>query len=154
MQNFGAKCFHDKRARRGAKSHAKGRNPIRGMANPCFAFINDTEENLRGILEYCIDAGVRGIVSFGFGTTMRDGSRDYFYKKLDEFFPGMRHQYIKTYGNKYECPSPNEAKLRRIFQDTCKKNGIMYKQSDVFGYMNSLATSRQMTLYDCDGELY
>ena len=116
---------------------------------PILPFINDTEENLRGLLNYCIDAGVRGIISFGFGTTMRDGSRGFFYKKLDEFFPGLKQRYIEKYGNRYECPSPNEAKLRRIFQDTCKQNGIMYKQSDVFGYMNSLAPSRQMSLFDC-----
>ena len=116
---------------------------------PILPFINDSEENLKRILDYCIDVGVRGIVSFGFGTTMRDGSRDFFYKKLDEFFPGLKQQYIKTFGNRYECPSPNEAKLRRVFQNVCKRNGIMHKQGDVFRYMNNLAFSRQMSLFDC-----
>ena len=33
--------------------------------SPILPFINDTEENLRGILDYCIRAGVKGIICFG-----------------------------------------------------------------------------------------
>lgn len=39
---------------------------------PVLPFINDTEDNLRGILDYCIQANVRGIICFGFGVTMRE----------------------------------------------------------------------------------
>ena len=45
---------------------------------PILPFINDTEENLKGLLEYCVDAGVKGIVNFGMGVTMREGNREYF----------------------------------------------------------------------------
>ena len=38
---------------------------------PILPFINDTEENLRGILEYCIEAQVHGIINFGIGVTLR-----------------------------------------------------------------------------------
>ncbi|MCL2018555.1 MAG: radical SAM protein [Oscillospiraceae bacterium] len=121
---------------------------------PILPFINDTEENLRGILDYCIDAGVRGIMNFGFGTTMREGSRDYFYRKLDEHFPtdgrrpGMKQKYIKTFGNSYECPSPNSSRLWRIFSDVCRKNGILYKTKDVFEYMNKFESkATQLSLF-------
>ena len=50
---------------------------------PILPFINDTEENLEGILQYCIGANVFGIISFGMGLTLRDGNREYFYKKLE-----------------------------------------------------------------------
>ena len=126
----------------------KAKIPTVVWLTPILPFINDTEDNLRGLLDYCIEAGVKGIIYFGFGMTMRDGSRDYFYKKLDEFFPGMKQQYSKTFGSRYECPSPNEAKLRRILQDVCQKNGILYKQNDVFGFINRFTHSRQMTLLD------
>lgn len=46
--------------------------------NPILPFINDTEENLKGLLEYCVDVGVKGIVNFGMGVTMREGNRDIF----------------------------------------------------------------------------
>ena len=42
---------------------------------PILPFLNDTEENLRGLLGYCFDAGVEVIVNFGMGVTLRDGDR-------------------------------------------------------------------------------
>ena len=116
---------------------------------PILPFINDTEENLRGVLEYCIRARVKGIICFGFGTTMREGDRDYFYKKLDEHFPGMRQKYIRAYGNSYVCDSPNNARLYDIFRDECRRNGILYKPNDVFAYIGKFEQrQRQMTLFD------
>ena len=69
---------------------------------PILPFINDTEENIRGILEYCVKAGVKGIICFGMGVTLRDGDREYFYKALDKHFPGVKNKYIRTYGNAYD----------------------------------------------------
>ena len=78
---------------------------------PILPLINDTEENIRGILEYCVEAGVKGIICFGMGVTLRDGNREYFYKALDKHFPGIKNKYIRTYGNAYDIPSPNNEKL-------------------------------------------
>lgn len=47
---------------------------------PILPFINDTEENLRGVLDYCVRAGVYGIICFGMGLTLREGNREYFYR--------------------------------------------------------------------------
>ena len=115
---------------------------------PILPFINDTEENLRGLLDYCIRAKIRGILCFGFGTTMREGSREYFYKKLDEHFPGMKQKYIKTFGNSYECRSPNHPRLMEIFRNECRKHGILYQPNDVFGYLNKYESRfRQTTMF-------
>ena len=73
--------------------------------DPILPFINDTEENIRGILDYCIEAKVYGIICFGMGLTLREGNREYFYKKLDQHFPGLKARYITTYGNSYEVTS-------------------------------------------------
>ena len=116
---------------------------------PILPFINDTEENLRGLLDYCKRAKVRGIVSFGFGTTMREGSRDYFYQKLDAYFPGMKQKYIQAFGSKYICPSPNETRLTNIFRDQCRRHGILCHTDDVFADMYKFETKeQQMTLFD------
>lgn len=60
---------------------------------PDLPFINDTEENLYGILGYCKDAGVKGIIKFDFGVTLREGDREYLYKCFDKDFPGMKQMY-------------------------------------------------------------
>ncbi|MBQ8447535.1 MAG: radical SAM protein [Clostridia bacterium] len=116
---------------------------------PILPYINDTEENLRGILGYCFDAGVVGIINFGFGVTMRSGNREYFYGKLDEHFSGMKERYIKRFGDAYECPSDNSARLWSIFRQECRAHGVMQNPSDIFAYMNEYPTvNKQMSLFD------
>ena len=44
--------------------------------SPILPFINDTEENLRGILDDCFEAKVKGIICFGMGVTLRAGNRE------------------------------------------------------------------------------
>ena len=116
---------------------------------PILPFINDTEENLRGILDYCVRAKVKGIICFNFGTTMREGSRDYFYRKLDEHLPGMKERYIQAFGDKYECKSPNQSQLWAIFKAECERHGILYRMNDVFEYMWKFESKTgQMSLFD------
>ena len=120
---------------------------------PVLPFINDTAENLQGLLECCSAAEVRGILCFGFGTTMREGSREYFYMKLDECFPGMKQRYIQTFGNRYECRSPNHARLMEIFTAECKKQGILYKAEEIFSYIHEYDNnSGQTSLFMDIGE--
>ncbi len=104
--------------------------------SPILPFINDTEENIRGILDICIEAKVKGIICFGMGVTLREGDREYFYRKLDESFPGMKQKYIHTFGNQYEVTSPNQKKLMDIFYDTCEKHGIMSDAEQCFAYLH------------------
>ena len=95
-------------------------------------FLNDTEENIRGILNCCADAGVKGIIQFGMGLTLREGNREYFYEKLDKHFPGLKARYIQTYGNAYELPSPRAGALDRVFHETCEKYGLWHDNDRIF----------------------
>jgi len=110
---------------------------------PLLPFINDDVENLKGILDYCVRAKVKGILYFGFGTTMRDGSRDFFYESLDKTFPGMKQKYIATYGNAYQCSSLNHLELSKLFHETCKKHGILHTTQDVFSYLSAYESKRK-----------
>ena len=103
---------------------------------PILPFINDTEENIRGILDYCINAGVKGVICFGMGVTLRDGDREYFYQALDKHFPGMKEKYIGTYGNSYELASPNNIKLMKLFKEICDTHGIMSSVNECFEYLH------------------
>lgn len=116
---------------------------------PILPFINDTEENIRGILGYCVEAGVKGIICFDMGVTLRDGNREYFYKALDKHFSGMKNKYIRTYGNAYDIPSPNNKKLLEIFKEVCEKNGMMYQIKECFQYLHEFPQKyEQMSLFD------
>ena len=110
--------------------------------SPILPFINDTEENLQGILDYCIDAGVKGILCFGFGTTIREGDREYFYQALDKHFPGLKQRYIDRYGLAYECTSDHNAELMRIFKAACKRHSILYEPDSIFSYLHEFPYSK------------
>ena len=64
--------------------------------SPILPFINDTKENIVGILELCREAGVYGVICFGMGLTLREGNREYFYNQLDRWFPHMKENYISN----------------------------------------------------------
>lgn len=102
---------------------------------PILPYINDTRENIEAILQMCIDAQVRGVICFGMGLTLRDGSREYFYRQLDRRFPGLKERYIREYGDRYEVPSPHSDELMRLFHHTCGQNGIMHDNDEIFAYL-------------------
>jgi len=105
--------------------------------SPVLPFINDTEENVRGILDLCFQAEVKGILSFGMGVTLREGDREYFYQALDRHFPGVKQQYVRTFGLSYECPSPRNHTLMKIFNDECAAHGIMHHPDEIFHYLHA-----------------
>jgi len=94
---------------------------------PILPFINDTEENIMGLLQECRKAGVYGILTFGIGLTLRDGDRQYFYEKLDRHFPGMKELYMKRYGDVYELPVPDHVRLMKLVQRECEKSGMEWR---------------------------
>ena len=106
--------------------------------SPILPFINDTEENIREILEECVRVGVRGVICFGMGLTLREGDREYYYAALDKYFPGLKRKYIERYGNAYNIPSPNERQLLKVFHEICSENGMMSTPDECFRYLNEL----------------
>lgn len=116
---------------------------------PILPFINDTEENILGILNYCKESGVKGIVTFGIGMTLRYGNREYYYKKLDEHFPNLKIEYMHKYKSSYGLKSPNNAKLSKLIKDFCKDNNMLYGEKEVFSYVwDFTPKNEQLSLFD------
>jgi DNA repair photolyase len=105
---------------------------------PVLPYINDNIENIRGIIDYCIEARVKAIVCFGMGLTLRDGNREYFYEKLDEHFPGLKKTYMQEFGNAYMINSPKSTALMNYIHRRCSDAGILIGQEDVFAYVSHL----------------
>ncbi|MDF2843212.1 MAG: repair photolyase [Herbinix sp.] len=104
--------------------------------SPILPFINDTKENIKGILEYCVKAKVYGIINFNMGVTLREGDREYYYEALDRHFPGLKEKYHKKYGYAYELVSDNNRELMNTFHSTCREHGIISNTADVFTYLH------------------
>ena len=105
--------------------------------SPILPFINDTEENISGILDMCAEAKVYGVICFGMGLTLREGNREYFYEQLDRLFPGLKEQYIRTYGDQYMIESGNSQKLMRLFHRKCEKYGFVHDNDQIFRYLSA-----------------
>lgn len=103
---------------------------------PILPYINDTDDNINSILDYCIESGVRGVLCFGMGMTLRKGNREYFYKKLDKHFPNLKEKYIEEFGNDYVIPSPENDELMRIFKKRTSKNNILNDNDEIFRYLH------------------
>lgn len=118
---------------------------------PILPFINDTEENVKGILSYCRDAGVYGVMNFGMGMTLRDGNREYYYAKLDHHFPGLKEKYIRTYGDSYVLNSPNNKHLMELFHTLCEEYNLVHNNSELFRFTNTFYEDNsvsQISMFD------
>lgn len=116
------------------------------VMTPLLPFIEDTEENVLGIVRMAKECGARSVYPM-FGLTMRSGQREYFYRKLEENFPdsGLAERYAKTYGERYVCNSPHIKRLWKIFSDECQRLGLLYEMKDIIaayklGYGDSQLT--------------
>lgn len=115
--------------------------------SPILPYINDTEENLRGLLSYCVEANVTGIICFGMGLTLRNGNREYFYEHLDRHFPGLKTRYIREYGDAYSLTSSNNAPLMALLQETCQTHHILCDPEAIFSYLRTFpAPFEQLSL--------
>ena len=115
---------------------------------PILPYINDTAENILGIVDYAARAGCYGIITFGaMGMTLRDGDRQYYYAALDRHFPQLRRVYESRYGDSYEIPSPKARELWYVFVNACKKAGLKYDTNEIFGYIHHFPEVEQLTLF-------
>lgn len=120
---------------------------------PVLPFINDTEDNISGILDMCMEANVYGVICFGMGLTLREGNREYFYKQLDLLFPRLKEKYIQTYGNQYMIESPDSNRLMKLFYQKCSRSGMVHNNGQIFRYLNTFEeknAARQLSLWNLD----
>lgn len=119
--------------------------------SPILPFLNDTEENILGILEMCKEAGVYGVICFGMGLTLREGNREYFYAQLDRLFPGIKEKYIRVYGNQYIIDSPKNKELMHLFYELCGQYKIVHNNEQIFKYLHRFEEKPenvQLSLWD------
>lgn len=143
-------CNTKKRIEVLRQMHERG-IPTMVWLSPILPFLNDTQENIKAILDDCIRVGVKGILCFGMGLTLRDGDREYYYAALDRHFPGLKKRYTERYGNAYVLPSPRERELMTLFRNTCAEHGILCTPEDCFAYLNAFPEQyEQMSLFEIE----
>ena len=109
---------------------------------PLLPYINDSVANVTTLLQRAADSGASYVIPM-FGVTLRKGSRDYFYGSLQREFPGMMNRYDATFGNQYECWSPNFKRLQECFIEQTERLGLARKME----FYSPLTDGEQLSLF-------
>ena len=113
---------------------------------PVLPFIEDNEENIRGIIDLAHKSDAAFIYP-AFGVTLRQNQRDWFFAQLDELFPSVKEKYVESFGSAYECRSPNSKKLWSVFQRECDEAGIIYRMNDIIDAYKKGYGAEQLSLF-------
>lgn len=116
---------------------------------PVLPFLEDNEENILSIVKAAKEAGANFIYP-AFGVTLRNNQREWYFDRLKELFPqqDLVSEYIRRYGNSYECTSPEARKLWQVFSRECERYGILYRMKDIIhGYKKNYEVT-QLSLFD------
>jgi DNA repair photolyase len=96
------------------------------MLMPVCLLSNDSWEEIEQLICKAKESGACYLI-FMAGLTLRKGSRDYFYEKLDKHFPQIKEKYINTYGESYNCNSLSAGSLYERAYLLCKKINLPMK---------------------------
>ena len=117
------------------------------MMNPLLPFIEDNEEDIKELVRLAHLSGAKFIQSF-MGMTLRENQRDYYYEKLDKYFPGLKEKYKRYYGERYNCPVPDYKRLYKVLTTECNKYGILYNMKDIIkAYKKEIKDNEQISLF-------
>lgn len=99
---------------------------------PVLPFLQDTEENIRQVVQAAGQAGARFVYP-ALGMTLRDRQREAYLTQLERLFPGegLRARYEKTFGFKYQCTSPQARKLWHVFEQACYDQGLRHEMKHI-----------------------
>lgn len=117
------------------------------MMNPVLPFITDNEDDVRELVKLASQAGAKFIHTY-MGTTLRDVQRDYYFERLDEYFIGLKQEYIRFYKDMYNCVSIKHERLYQVFINECKKYDILYDMKDIIkAYKKEIKHYEQLALF-------
>lgn len=117
------------------------------MLNPVLPFITDDEKDIKELVRLGYENGAKFIHSY-MGMTLRENQRDYYYDKLDLYFPGLKQRYMKFYGMRYMCNIPSYKIKYKIFKRECEKYGLLYNMSDIIKAYKKTVINEQLSLFD------
>jgi len=114
---------------------------------PVLPYLEDNEENIMGIVRLANESGVSFIYP-GFGVTLRQNQRAWYFQGLDKHFPGLKEKYIQQFGNSYSCQSPRAKELWQSFCKECDSRGILYRMEDIIKSYKLGYGYNQLSLFD------
>lgn len=99
---------------------------------PVLPFLEDSTAQVLAVVDAAAQAGAKFIYPT-FGMTMREGQREHYLKALDRCFPdqGLSQRYVRQYGTRYTCASPQAKTLWTAFTRRCQEKGLLYEMKHI-----------------------
>lgn len=115
---------------------------------PVLPFLEDSEENILSVVEGAAAAGAKFVYP-AFGVTLRDSQRVYFFKQLEAAFPGqdLPSRYLRQFGDRYQCVSPNAKRLWTVFAARCEELGLLYRMKSITSAYQRGYGDRQLSFF-------
>lgn len=114
---------------------------------PILPYITDSEDNITEIVRLAYNNGARFIFPM-FGVTLRQNQKTYYYKKIDECFPGFSRKYRNTFQDSYLCKSPYAGRLHNLFRRECQSRSLLFRMEDIVAaYKKMPGEIRQLSLF-------
>lgn len=120
-----------------------------GLLTPVLPFLEDSEENVLGVVEAAARAGARFVYG-QFGVTLRGNQRAWYYDQLERRFPGQRlaARYASQYGERYWCATPRAKALWEVFSRSCEELGLLCSMRSIIRAATMAYGDRQLTFFD------
>lgn len=100
---------------------------------PILPFINDSKKQILQLAHSCIESGAKFIYPL-LGMSLREGQREFYYDHLEQHFPGLKNQYMNTYGQRYNCSIPNKKAIYTELISYCYERGVPTRMRDFKTY--------------------
>lgn len=97
---------------------------------PVLPFITDDIKSISELVDMSAESGAKFIYT-NIGVTLRGNQKEWYYNKLDEFYPGLKEKYIKTYSNRVYCNSKNSKQIIELITNKCEKYGILCDMNSI-----------------------
>lgn len=118
------------------------------LMNPVLPYITDDMEQLKAFIKKAIECKADYILTY-MGVTLRENQREYYYKKLDELFPGLSYQYRRIYNNRYHCETLKWKENYEYLKRECEKHGILYEMDEIVKLIQSNKKEiKQLSFFD------
>lgn len=111
---------------------------------PVLPFLEDREEDIKMLVKLCAEKGAKFIYPY-FGVTLRDRQREYFLAKVREYSQDIWKQYL-DYEEDYSCLCPNHRTLWAVFEQECRKYGILWRMKDIIQAYQKPYEMQQLSL--------
>lgn len=113
---------------------------------PVLPFLEDTAENVCAVMDAVAEAGGKFFYP-GFGMTMRDRQRTYYYKQLGALWPELPARYEARYGTRYNCPSPRARALWQMSKERAAQLGLRIDMQSIVSAAKQSYGDRQLSFF-------